>query len=150
MKFSKGCGILKFSFSFCNHPFIFLFGTFTVSSFSFIVLCLPSTKHILLSLSGWITLFPFFSITPRVSSASVATLLSLVDLWSRTSGYVDTNEVSFLVSIYKACGMPFFQGTLFCDTLAVISVFVATCLLLQVKIMRNGAYTDLRMSHTHT
>lgn len=82
----------------------------------------------------------------------MATQLSLVDLSSCTSGYgyVDTNEVSFLVSICKVCGMPFFQGSLFCDTLAIISVFVTTCLPLQVKIMRNGVYPDLRMSHTHT
>lgn len=135
-------------FPFGNHPFIFLFGTFTL--FSFIVLCLPSTKCVVLSFSGWITLSPLFSITLQVSSASGATQLSLVDLSSCTSGYVDTKEVSFLVSICKVCGMPFFQGSLFCDTLAVISVFVATCLPLQVKIMRNGVYPDLRMSHAHT
>lgn len=117
--------------------------------FSFIVLCLPSTKHVL-SLSGWITLSPLFSITLQVSSASGATQLSLVDLSSCTSGYVDTKEVSFLVSICKVCGMPFFQGSLFCDALAVTSVFVATCLPLQIKIMRNGVYPDLRMSHAHT
>lgn len=80
----------------------------------------------------------------------MATQLSLVDLSSCTSGYVDTNEVSFLVSVCKMCGMPLFQGSLLCDTLAVISVFVATCLPLQVKIVRNGVYPDLRMSHTHT
>lgn len=75
---------------------------------------------------------------------------ALIDLSSCTSGYGDTNEVSFLVSDCKVCGMPFFQGSLFCDTLAVISVFVAACLPLQVKIMRNGVCPDLRMSHTHT
>lgn len=119
-----------FSFSFLEH---------LLSSFSFIVLCLPSSKHILLSLLEWITLFPLFSITLEVSSVSVATQLSLGDLSSCTSGYVDTNEVSFPVSICEVSGMPFLQGSLVCDTLAVIFLFVATCLLLQVKIMRNGA-----------
>lgn len=123
-------------------PFVsilsFFFLEHLLSSFSFIVLCLPSTKHILLSLLERITLFPLFSITLEVSSVSVATQLSLVDLSSCTSGYVDTNEVSFPVSISKVSGMPFLQGSLVCDTLAVISLFVATCLPLQVKITRNG------------
>jgi len=107
---------------FGKHPFIFLFDTFIL--FVFLRCSLPPTKHVPVSLSGWITLFPFFSITLQVSSASVAARLSLVDLSSCTSGYVDTNKVSFLVSICKMCGMPLFQGSLFCDTLAVISVFL--------------------------
>lgn len=90
-----------------------------------------------------------FFFSPGITT-SVAAELSFVDLAFCTSASVVTNEVSFLVSICEACGMPFFQCSLLCDTLAVTLVFVTTCLPLQVKIMRNGVYPDLRMSHTHT
>lgn len=124
----------------CKHTLIFLFGTFALLVFLHFFflhfLCLPSTKHVPFSFSSCIT-------------ASVATELSFVDLASCTSASVVTNEVSFLVSICKVCGMPFFPCSLLCVTLAVTLVFVTTCLPLQVKIMRNGVYPDLRMSHTH-
>lgn len=52
--------------------------------------------------------------------------------------------------LFKCVGCHLFSGQPVCDTLAVISVSVATCLPLRVKIMRHGVYPEVRMSHIHT
>lgn len=115
-----GCGILFFSFFFCKHILIFRFGIFAL----LVVL------HC--SLSAFHKTCSFFS--PGITT-SAATELSFVDLASCTSASVVTNEVSFLVSLCEVRGMPFFQCSLLCDTLAVTLVFVTTCLPLEVKIV---------------
>lgn len=127
------------AFYFSPFPFISIFSFYFFGTFALLV-------FLHFSLSAFYKTCSFFF--PGITT-SVATELSFVDLASCTSSVV-TNEISFLVSICEACGMPFFQCSLLCDALAVTLVFVTTCLPLQVKIMRNGVYPDLRMSHTHT